>query len=87
MDPDAISNNIKICEYFIQEGRKVRLLEFPNNSDINEIGFEQFWKIAHSTKNLTYKELLRHKLKYNKKREQLLLRPQSIKRQKFIYQQ
>lgn len=61
LDSDAIKQSLKHCEYLINQGKQVYLVEIKSK-DANEIGFNQITEIIQSTYPLTEYDLMDKKL-------------------------
>jgi len=61
LDDDAIDKALEYCEYLINQGKKVYLIEL-NGKDPNEIGFENFIKLVHKASPLNYYKMMEKKL-------------------------
>lgn len=61
LDKDALKISLKHCEYLMNEGKQVYLIEL-DKKDPNELGFIEFTKILHKAKQLTFSKLLEKKL-------------------------
>lgn len=53
LDPDAINNTIQYIKYLNIFGVKVYNIEFPDNNDVNSIGYDETWKLIDNRKLLT----------------------------------
>lgn len=62
LDNDALKQAIKYCEQFMEQGKRVFLIELNGSKDASEIGFEAFTKHIHSAKALTFSGLLEKKM-------------------------
>lgn len=61
LDSDAIKQSLKHCEYLINQGKQVYLVEIKSK-DANEIGFNKITEIIQSTYPLTEYDLMDKKL-------------------------
>jgi DNA primase len=61
LDRDAIKQALRFCEMLLAEGKEVYLVDLQDK-DPSEMGFENFTKLIHTTKPLTYYNLMERKL-------------------------
>lgn len=61
LDQDAQKSALDFCEYFMNEGKEVHLLEL-NDKDPSELGFKEFNKLIQLSQPLTLSGLLSKKL-------------------------
>lgn len=61
LDKDAIKQSLSFCEKFLNEGKKVYLVEL-NGKDPSDIGFEEINSIINQTPPLTNRMLMEQKL-------------------------
>lgn len=45
LDGDATNDIREIADFCLQNGKRVKQIILPNNQDINDIGFTEFWKL------------------------------------------
>ena len=61
LDNDARSKALDICQYFINNGIKVHLIEL-DDKDPSELGFKRFWKIAEEAKPFKFSDVVKGRL-------------------------
>lgn len=61
LDKDAIKQSLKFCEYLMNEGKKIYLVDL-NEKDPSSLGFKEFTKLVHNSKPLTFSNLFEKKL-------------------------
>ena len=61
MDGDALDYAMKYCQGFLDEGKKVYLINLTDE-DPNDMGFYKFNKLLRHAKQLTYKDMMLMKL-------------------------
>lgn len=61
LDSDAIKKSLEFCETLINLGKKIYLVEL-NKKDPSDLGFNNFTKIIHNTKLLSFNNLIEKKL-------------------------
>ena len=61
LDQDALKKSLEFCEYLMNEGKKVYLVDL-DKKDPSEMGFEDFTNLVQKTTPLTFYELLEKKI-------------------------
>lgn len=61
LDEDAHTEALKHCEHFMNNGKKVYLVN-TKKKDFNELGFVESLKVLHNTHPLTFKDLITQKI-------------------------
>jgi DNA primase len=64
LDNDALKNALKYSEQLINMGKEVYLIELEGK-DPSDIGFEEFTKLLHKAKQLTFSQLYAKKMELN----------------------
>ena len=61
LDKDALKQSLKFCEYLLNEGKKVYLVDL-DQKDPSEMGFEAFTNLVQQTTSLTFYDLMEKKI-------------------------
>jgi DNA primase len=61
LDKDALKQSLKFCEYLLNEGKKVYLVDL-DQKDPSEMGFEAFTNLVQKTNSLTFYDLMEKKI-------------------------
>jgi len=64
LDDDAIDDSIKLA-LDLHPFKKVKIMEFPYKVDINDMGRKEAMRISHTTRYLSYNDILSLKFKYS----------------------
>lgn len=64
LDEDAIDDAIKLA-LGLYPHKKVKIMEFPKQKDINDLGRKATMKISHTSRYLSYNDILSMKFKHN----------------------
>ncbi len=62
LDPDALKVAIRHCETLLNYGKRLYLIELPNDKDPNKTGFENFTKIIQKASPLTLGKIMELKM-------------------------
>ncbi len=62
LDNDAEDDAIEICEFLLKNGIQTHIIQLPDK-DPSSLGFEKTWEIINNTPALTFKNLIKLKLK------------------------
>ena len=60
LDNDALKQAFEYCETFLNHGKEVFLIELEGK-DPSELGFEEFTKLLHKSKPITFRTLIEKK--------------------------
>lgn len=63
LDSDALIKSFKYVDYFMGLGINVHLVELPEGSDPNSLGYETMWELIETTPITTESKLFEYKLK------------------------
>jgi len=65
LDPDAIKEAYKHCEYFISNGININLVELPKGHDPSTLGYDASWRLINNSKTINSIDIFENKVRRN----------------------